>query len=102
MADRLLDNTGVGLGAAVPLLAGLIQAFTVCVTVYVPADITVMDAVVAPLLHNNVPVNPEAVSTELLQLFTTATTGGVTAEFNGAAVPLPAALVHPLIVCVTV
>jgi len=69
--------------------------------VYVPAVVTVIDAVVAPLLHNNVPEKPEAVSTELPQLFTTFTTGASTAEFSGAAVPLPAALVHPLIVCVT-
>jgi hypothetical protein len=61
-----------------------------------------MDEVVSPVLHNNDPVTPVAVSTELLQLLTTFTTGASTAEFNGAAVPLPAALVHPFTVCVTV
>jgi uncharacterized protein YqjF (DUF2071 family) len=60
-----------------------------------------MDAVVAPLLHNNDPVNPDAVNTELPQLFTTDTDGTDGMGF-GAAVPLPGALVHPLTVCVTV
>ena len=85
-------------GAATPLPAGLVHPLTVCVTVYVPGVVTVIALVVAPLLHNNVPVNPEAVSTELVQLSVTATAGGVTDEFIGAAVPLPASLTHPLIV----
>jgi hypothetical protein len=52
--------------------------------------------VVAPLLHNKVPVVPLAVNTELPQLLTTVTTGvGV---LRGAATPLPAALVHPVMV----
>ncbi len=58
--------------------------------------------VVAPVLHNNVPVKPEAVNTELPQLLTTVIIGGVTLEFKGAAIPLPAALAHPLTVWVTV
>jgi hypothetical protein len=58
----------------------------------------VIDAVVAPVLHNNDPVNSEAVNTELPQLLTTVTVGVVTAEFSGAAVPLPAAPVHPFTV----
>ena len=61
-----------------------------------------MDAVVAPVLHNNDPVNPDAVNTELPQLLTTSTDGVATDEFNGSATPLPAALVHPFTVCVTV
>jgi hypothetical protein len=60
-----------------------------------------MDGVVAPLLHDNEPVNPDAVNTELPQLLTTATVG-TTIVPVGAAVPLPATLVHPLIVWVTV
>ena len=47
---------GVGLGADVALAAGLEQPFIACITVYVPAVVTVIDDVVAPLLHNNVPV----------------------------------------------
>ena len=89
---------GIAFGAAVPLPAGLVHPFTVCVTVYVPAVVTVIDEVVAPLLHNNDPVNPEAVNTELPQLLTTVTVGAATVEFNGAAVPLPEALVHPFTV----
>ena len=60
-----------------------------------------MDGVVAPLLHNNVPVKFAAVKTELPQLLTTDTVGadGITL---GADVPLPAALMHPFIVWVTV
>ena len=99
---RLLVNAGVGLGAAVPLAAGLVHPFIVCVTVYVPAAVTVIDAVVAPVLHNNVPVNEPAVNTELLQLLVTVTVGAGTLEFTGAATPLPGVLVHPFTVCVTV
>ena len=61
-----------------------------------------IDVFVAPVLHNNEPVTPVAVNTELPQLFTTFTTGVATEEFNGAAVPLPDVLVQPFNVCVTV
>jgi hypothetical protein len=37
--------------------------------------VTVIDEVVAPLLHNKEPVNDVAVNVELPQLFTTVTTG---------------------------
>ena len=57
-----------------------------------------MDEVAAPLLHNNEPVKPDAVNTELPQLLTTETPGGATEEFNGDAVPLPAGPVHPFTV----
>ena len=70
------------------LPAALIHPFTVCVTVYVPPVVTVIDAVVAPLLHNNDPVNPDAVNTELPQLLTTDTAGAAGLD-NGAATPLP-------------
>ncbi len=50
----------------------------------------------APLLHNNEPVKPEAVNTVLPQLSDTVIVGVVTEEFNGAATPLPGRLVHPL------
>lgn len=66
-----------------------------------PAVDTVMDGVVAPLLHNKEPVKPEAVNTELPQLSVTATVGVATAELIGAAIPLPAALVHPFTVWIT-
>ena len=101
VAVRLLVNAGVGLGAAVPLADGLVQPFTVCLTVYVPAVVTVIEAVVAPVLHNKDPVNDPAVNKVLLQLFVTVTVGAGTLEFIGAATPLPGELVHPLTVCVT-
>ena len=59
-----------------------------------------IDGVVAPVLHNIVP--PAGIErVELLQLFVTVTVG-VAGIASGAAVPEPAALVHPLTVCVTV
>ena len=63
---------------------------------------TVMKLVVSPVLHNNVPLTPVAVNIELLQLFSTLTDGVATAEFIGAAVPLPSGLLQPSTVCVTV
>ena len=59
-----------------------------------------IDEVVALLLHNN---DPAALvdSVELPQLLTTDTTG-VAGIALGADTPLPAALVHPLTVVVTV
>lgn len=47
---------GMVLGADVPLPAVLVQPFNVCVTVYVAAIATVIDEVLAPLLHNKDPV----------------------------------------------
>jgi hypothetical protein len=54
----------------------------------VPPVVTVMDGVVAPLLHNNVPVKPVAVSIELPQLLST-DTDGAGGTGLGAAVPVP-------------
>jgi hypothetical protein len=64
--------------------------------------VTVIDEVVAPLLHNKEPVNDVAVNIELPQLFTTDTVGADTFKFDGAAAPLPDELVHPFSVWVTV
>ena len=61
-----------------------------------------MDGVVAPVLHNNVPVKSSAVNIEWPQSSTTTMVGVATTEFTGSANPLPGALVHPLTVCVTV
>ena len=102
VAVKLPDNAGIALGAAIPLPGGLTQPLTVWVTVYVPGVMTVMDAVVAPLLQSNVPVVPVAVITELPQLLATPTPGAATEELTGVAVPLPAALTQPLMVWVTV
>ncbi len=92
---------GIAFGAATPLPEELVQPFTVCVTEYVPAVVTVIDDVVAPLLHNKEPVNDVAVNVELPQLSTTDTMGadGISC---GAAPPLPEELVQPFTVCVTV
>ena len=59
-----------------------------------------MDGVVAPLLHNKVPA-AVVESVELPQLFATVTTG-VDGTALGADAPLPAALIHPFTVVVTV
>ena len=60
-----------------------------------------MGEVVAPVLHNKVPVAVVERVDVPLQLFTTVTKG-VTGVVFGAAVPLPAALGHPFTVVVTV
>jgi len=93
---------GISCGAATPLPEGLVHPFSVCVTEYVPAVVTVIDEVVAPLLHNKEPVNDVAINVELPQLSTTDTMGADIFEFNGAVVPLPDELVHPFTVWVTV
>jgi hypothetical protein len=89
---------GIAFGAAVASPAALEHPFMVCITVYTPAVVTVIDAEVSPVLHNKEPVKPDAVNIELPQLFTTDTTGVDTDEFNGAAIPLPIPLVHPFTV----
>ena len=59
---------------------------------------TVIEAVVAPVLHNNEPVYEPAVRVVLPQVFTTVTVGAGTFEATGAAVPTPNGPVHPFIV----
>lgn len=88
---------GRPIGAAVPLPSGLVHPFDDCVTVYVPGVVTVIDVVVSPVLHNKLPVNDSAVNTELEQLFTTVITGAAGSDL-GAAIPIPALLVHPFTV----
>jgi hypothetical protein len=92
---------GIAFGAATPLPEELVQPLTVCVTEYVPAVVTVIDEVVAPLLHNKEPVKDVAVNIELPQLSTTDTVGADGIAF-GAATPLREGLVHPFTVWVTV
>ena len=66
------------------------------------ASVTVIDVVVAPLLHNNEPVTFDAVNIEFPQLLTTPMVGVAGIAF-GADTPLPAALIHPFaVVWVTV
>jgi hypothetical protein len=83
---------GVAIGAATPEPGALMHPPTVCVTVYVPAVETVIDAVIAPVDHNK--PDPVALKTELPQLFAADTTGA-DGTINGAATPEPEALVHP-------
>ena len=91
---------GIANGAAIPEPEVLVHPPTVLVTEYVPAVVTVIDEVVAPVLHNNDPV--EVVdNTELPQLLTTVTTGADGVD-KGAAIPEPDGLVHPPTVLVTV
>jgi hypothetical protein len=92
---------GVVFGAATPEPAALVQPLTVVVTVYVPADETVIDDVVALLLHNKVPVAVVDKVDVPLQLSTTVTTG-VDGVVFGDATPEPAALVQPMNNCVAV
>jgi hypothetical protein len=111
LVDKVVDpqlfvttTTGVAcaaFGAEVPVPAPLTQPFTVCVTVYVALSVTVIDAVVALLLHRIEPVVLEAVNTDEPQLLATATVGADGIAF-GAETPEPARLVQLPIVCVTV
>ena len=60
-----------------------------------------IEGVVAPVFHNNDPVNDPAVNVELPQLSTTVTVGAETLALIGAAVPAPVGLVQPFTVWVT-
>ena len=82
-------------GAATPLPAADVHpAPTDCVTVYVPAVVTVIVAVVSPVLHSNVPVKFDAVRSDVpLQLSVTVTVGAFGA-LPGLATPLPDVDVH--------
>lgn len=93
-----VGTTGTSLGADVPLPGKLVHPLTaVCVTVYVEASVTVIDEVVAPLLHNNEPVKFSAVNIELPQLFVTSTVGAE-GTASGEEVPLATGLTHPFTV----
>ena len=90
---------GTVFGAAFPKPNGLVQVFTVCVTVYSPAG-TVIELAVEPVLHNNVPV-ALVDNVDDPQLSTTLTIGAGGTVF-GLATPEPARLVQVFTVCVTV
>ena len=68
---------------------------------YVAESGTVIEVVVAPLLHNNDPEKFAAVNIVLLQLFVTVT-DGADGTATGADIPLPFILVHPFTVWNTV
>lgn len=92
---------GVVFGALIPEPGKLLQPLTVAVTVKVAAVVTVIVAVVAPVLHKRLPVAVVERVDVPLQLFTTVTKGVAGIAF-GAAIPLPALLLHPFTVVVTV
>jgi hypothetical protein len=71
---------GVLPGAATPVPAKLTHPPTVAVTLYVPAVLTVIEEVVACVLHNKEPVAVVDSLEVLLQLFTTVITGAGGAE----------------------
>ena len=62
------------MGTATADPAALVQPFTFWVTLYVPPAVTVIEEVVAPLLHNKVPV-ALVVNTVFPQLLTAVTFG---------------------------
>jgi hypothetical protein len=99
--SQLSVTVTVGAAGALPGFATPLPGLEIhptprdCVTVYVPAVVTVIDGVVSPVLHNNVPVKFDAVSNDVpSQLSVTATVGAFGA-LPGFATPLPAADVHP-------
>ena len=75
--DWVMFNVGAdgnALGTAAQKPYKLAHPFTVVFTLYMAAELTVIDGVIAPVDHNKV---PDAVidNTELAQLFTTFTKG---------------------------
>ena len=94
---------GNATGAAVTeLLIILVHPPTVCVTVYVPAVVTVLGLPVPASLQVSVPVAPVAVMVELPQLFTTVNTGAAGTGNGAVFTELLTGLVQPPTVCVTV
>jgi hypothetical protein len=90
-------------GFAIPLPLGEVHPLTVCVTVYVPAVVTVMGLVVAPVLHNNDPVKFDAASVDVPSQLSVTVTVGAAGALPGFAIPLPSGEVHPAPTdCVTV
>ena len=93
---------GAGFGDAVPEPGRLVQPFIVCVTVYVPAVVTVMELPVAPLLHNIAApfTRLPAVKVEVAQLSATVTVGVAGADGAVIVAFTPAGDVQPLAVTV--
>ena len=77
----MIPAIGAVLGAEIPDPAALVQPFTVCVTVYVPAALVVIDDDTSDVLHSKVPAavvdNVDVPS----QLFATLTVGVDGVEF---------------------
>jgi hypothetical protein len=89
---------GVVFGAAKPDPVTLVQPSTVVVTLYVPAVFTSIDGVLAPVLHNNVPVAVVVSVDVLSQLLTTVTIGATVFGFIVTITSNLAALSQPFTV----
>ena len=76
-ADTVVSPVELAFGAAIPLPVPLVHPPMVCVTVYVPPVVTVIDEVVALVLHKTeLPeIKPVAANVEDPQLFVTLTPG---------------------------
>ena len=82
-------------GLATPLPAAEVHPTpTDWVTVYVPAVVTVIVAVVSPVLHNNAPVKFDAVNVDVPSQLSVTITVGAFGPLPGLATPLPAVEVH--------
>jgi hypothetical protein len=101
---RTIGVNGVDNGAEVPVPTELVQPSTVIVRLYEAALVTVIEEVVAPLLHVypiDIPCELEVIDNiELPQLLVTVTVGADGIAL-GADVPVPDKLVHSLAVAVT-
>ena len=86
------EIAGGEVGDAIPDPDTLVHPLIVCVTVYVPAEVTVIEEVVAPVDQSK--FVPVAFKVELPHPLITVTTGADGTAI-GAAVPDPAALVQP-------
>ena len=82
-------------GLATPLPAADVHPTpTDWVTVYVPAVVTVIDGVVAPVLHNKAPVKLVAASNDVPSQLSVTITVGAFGGLPGLATPLPVTDVH--------
>src|SRR5678810_1007791 len=73
-------------GFAIPLPLGEVHpAPKDCITVYVPAVVTVIDGVVSPVLHSNVPVKFDAVSVDVPSQLSVTVTVGAAGALRGFA-----------------
>lgn len=89
----IVGVNGTAFGVAIAEPCALVQPPIVCITVYVPALVTVIDEVAAPLLHNKVPV-AVVDKVDEPQLFEIVITGTGTA--SGCVIVTGTDAVHPL------
>ena len=96
LATVTVGADGMALGVTVPIPAALVHPFTVVVTLYEPATVTVIEEVVAPVLQSKLPA-AAVLRIELPQLLTAVTEGSdgelLIVSTNVAAESQPTALV---------